>query len=134
MANNSVTLVDTDVLIAHLRGVPAAKDWLKAARASGGLAISAITVTEITGGMRTGEQSDVWGLLSIFKVEPVTDSVARRAGEFRRTYRAGHSGIGTTDYLIAATSDLIKAELATLNVKHFPMFKGLRPPFAVARS
>jgi predicted nucleic acid-binding protein len=34
-----------------------------------------------------------------------------------------------SDYLIAATADVIGAQPATLNVKHFPMFEGLRAPF-----
>ena len=42
------------------------------------------------------------------------------------------SGIGLGDYLIAATTDVKGYQLATLNVRHFPMFKGLRPPFAVS--
>jgi len=35
------------------------------------------------------------------------------------------------DYLIAATAEVQGFELATLNVKHFPMFQGLRPPFTL---
>jgi predicted nucleic acid-binding protein len=50
-------------------------------------------------------------------------------GEFRREWQAGHPSIGTTDYLIAATADVCGARLATLNMKHFPMFERLRPPF-----
>jgi len=40
-----------------------------------------------------------------------------------------HSGIGLGDYLIAATADVKGYRLATLNVRHFPMFTILRPPF-----
>ena len=46
-----------------------------------------------------------------------------------RQFRRSHAGIGPGDYLIAATADVQGFELATLNVKRFPMFKGLRPPF-----
>ncbi len=35
----------------------------------------------------------------------------------------------TTDHVIAATADLNDARLATLNTKHFPMFRGLGPPW-----
>jgi predicted nucleic acid-binding protein len=55
-----------------------------------------------------------------------------RPGDFRRQYRRSHSGIGLGDYLIAATTEVKGYQLATLNVRHFPMFKGLRPPFAVS--
>lgn len=123
-------LVDTDVLIAHLRGLEPAHGWLAQARSAGPLAVSAVTVAELTGGMRSGERR-VWGLLSRLHTDPVTDAVARRAGEFMRTYRRSHQGIGTADYLIAATADLGGHQLATLNVRHFPMFDDLAPAFDV---
>jgi predicted nucleic acid-binding protein len=56
--------------------------------------------------------------------------IARRAGEMMRRYRRSHTGIGLGDYLIAATADVKGLQLATLNVRRFPMFKDLRPPFA----
>ncbi|HVE45552.1 MAG TPA: type II toxin-antitoxin system VapC family toxin [Acidimicrobiales bacterium] len=123
-------LVDSDVLIAHLRGIESARKWLREQRASSGpLAISAVTLAEITGGMRSGERREVWQLLDSLRVEHVTDVVARRAGELMRRYRRSHAGIGLGAFLIAATADARGLELATLNVRHFPMFGGLRPPF-----
>ena len=127
-------LVDSDVLIAHLRGLPVARGWLVRARRDGSrLAISVVSVAEITGGMRSAERREVWRLLGSLQVEEVTDVIARRAGELMRTYRRSHPGIGTPDYLIAATADIRGLELATLNVKHFPMRKGLRAPFRLPR-
>jgi predicted nucleic acid-binding protein len=123
-----VFLVDTDVLINHLRGHAATRNWLERARADGPLAVSVVTVAELTGGMRTGERKDVWRLLSAFQAVGVSELVARRAGEFMRAYRRGHSGIALGDYLIAATAAELGADLATMNVKHFPMFPGLLPP------
>lgn len=122
-------LVDTDVLVWALRGSEPARDWLRASRQKTSLAISVVTVAELTGGMRSTERDRVWSLLAALRAEPVTEVIARRAGEFRREWRASHAAIGTADYLIAATADVQGARLATLNVKHFPMFKGLRPPF-----
>ena len=37
--------------------------------------------------------------------------------------------IGLGDYLIAATALIEGLELATLNVRHYPMFPGLARPF-----
>jgi predicted nucleic acid-binding protein len=59
----------------------------------------------------------------------VTDAVARRAGRQLRQFRRSHPGIDLADYLIAATAEEEGASLVTLNVKHFPMFSGLRPPW-----
>jgi predicted nucleic acid-binding protein len=126
-----VILVDSDILITHLRGVPAARDWLVKARRRDRLAISIVSTVEVVGGMRSAERREVWRLLSAFKVEPATEIVGRRAGDMMRRYRASHAGIGLGDYLIAATVDVKGLELATLNVRHFPMFPDLRPPFTL---
>ena len=52
-----------------------------------------------------------------------------RSGQLARRYRKSHSGIGAVDYLIAATAIVIDAELLTTNVRHFPMFANLEPPY-----
>lgn len=123
-------LVDSDVLIAHLRGVTAARDWLEAARReTGPLAISVISIPEVAGGMRSGERREVNRLLAAMLRIPLSEPVAWRAAGFMRTYRRSHQGIGLGDYLIAATADVEGLELATLNVKHFPMFPDLQNPF-----
>jgi predicted nucleic acid-binding protein len=124
-------LVDTDVLIAHLRGVVAARNWLLRQRELGPLTISAVSVAELTGGMRSEERRAVNVLLSALRVEPVSEIIALQAGSFQREYRRSHSGIGLGDYLIAGTAETLGYNLATLNVKHFPMFKHLDAPFAL---
>ena len=126
-------LVDSDVLIAHLRGTAAARDWLvDARRRTGPLATSVVSVAEITGGMRSGERREVTRLLAALQTLPVNRAVAWRAGELRRSYHRSHNAIGIADYLIAATALVNGCELATLNVRHFPMIEDLEPPFDLA--
>lgn len=120
-------LFDTSVLIAHLRGDRRATDLLLSVPTVGRLA-SVLTRVEIEGGMRSDERSSVAGLLESMRLVPVTDAIARRAGEHLRTYRRSHSGIDLVDYVIAATVEAHDTALLTLNVKHFPMF----PKLAVA--
>ncbi len=124
-------LVDSDILIAHLRGVEAARRWLMETRREGPLALSVVSIAELAGGMRSAERREVWRLLASFRAEPVTEVIARRAGDFGRQFRRSHSGIGLGDYLIAATADVKGYRLATLNVRHFPMISDLQPPFAL---
>ena len=123
-----MTLFDTSILIAHLRGEERATrlllDTPNAERAA-----SVLARIEIEGGMRSGERRSVASLFGILQLIPVSDEIARRAGELLRTYRRSHPGIDLVDYAVAATAELHGARLATLNVKHFPMFKGLRPPY-----
>lgn len=124
----TVTLFDSTVLIAHLRGDVRATACLAAVPRAERL-VSVLSRVEIEGGMRSAERSDVARLFGIVHLVPVTDLVARRAGELLRRYRRSHQGIDVVDYVIAATADLHDAGLATLNVKHFPMVRGLRPPW-----
>ncbi|MCL2470524.1 MAG: type II toxin-antitoxin system VapC family toxin [Propionibacteriaceae bacterium] len=127
----SVTLIDSDVLIAHLRGIEAARVWLKDVRTRSALAVSVLTVTEIVGGMRSAERHQVRTLLDIIPQEPVSSSIAHRAGELMRVWHRSHTGISTVDYVIAATAIEQNMDLATLNIRHYPMFPQLSAPFTL---
>jgi hypothetical protein len=122
------TLFDTSVLIAHLRGEARATGLLERTPNDERL-VSVLTRVEIEGGMRSGEREQVAALFGVMRRLPVTDTIARRAVEHLRRHRRSHSGIDLVDYVVAATAELHDARLATLNVRHFPMFKGLRAPW-----
>jgi len=121
-------VLDTSVLIAHLRGDEAATRYLLGIPTDQ-RAASVLARIEIEGGMRSGERRSVASVFAILRLLPVSDAVARRAGELLRTYRRSHQGIDLVDYAVAATVELHGAQLATLNTKRFPMFEGLRPPY-----
>ncbi len=123
-----MTLFDTSVLIAHLRGDRRATQLLLDTPSSERLA-SVLARIEIEGGMRSAERDQVAALLTALRMLPLTDAIARRAGEFLRTYRRSHTGIDLVDYAVAATAERHGAGLATLNVKHFPMFPDLQSPW-----
>lgn len=122
------TLFDTSVLIEHLRGEPKATACLLSVPRSLRL-VSVLTRVELEGGMRANEKRDVAALFGVLEMVPVTDAIARRAGEHLRAFRRSHGGIDLVDYVIAASAELNGAGLATLNIKHFPMFKGLKRPW-----
>lgn len=122
-------LFDSTVLIAHLRGVAPATRLLRAAVEEGEACCSVLSRVEIEGGMRSGERTQVRRLFAALDLEPVTDPIAARAGEYLRRYRASHHTIDLVDHVIAATADVVGAELLTLNVRHFPMFEELDPAF-----
>ena len=119
---------DTSILIAHLRGDERATHLLLGAP-TGDRAASVLARIEVEGGMRSGERRSVASLFGVLQLLPVTDAIARRAGELLRTYRLSHPGIDLVDYAVAATAEVHGATVATLNVKHFPMIEGLRAPF-----
>lgn len=121
-------LFDTSVLIAHLRGDARATELLLSLPSIDRMA-SVLARVEIEGGMRSGERMSVAGLMDGLRLLSVTDAIARRAGEHLRQYRRSHTGIDLVDYLVAATAEAYDVPLLTLNVRHFPMFKDLRPAF-----
>lgn len=122
-------LFDSTVLIAHLRGVGAATDLIRAAAEGGTAFASVLSRVELEGGMRSGERADVARLLSALEMVPVSDAIATEAGSLLRQYRRSHAGIDLVDYVIDATARSLDAELMTLNVKHFPHRDGLRSAF-----
>ena len=123
-------LVDTSVLIDHLRGDPRAIDLLgTATERADDLWGSVITRAEVLRGMRSSERTGTMLLLDILAWVEVVIDVADRAGEMARTYRASHPGIDIADFLIAASAEEVGARLVTRNVKHFPMFPDLEPAY-----
>ena len=120
---------DSTVLIAHLRGIPAATALLRNAIEQDEAACSVLSRIEIEGGMRSGERVAVGRLFAALRLEPVTDTIARRAAIHLRSHRRSHSNIDIVDYVVAATAEVLEAEVLTLNVKHFPMIRGLRAAF-----
>ena len=123
-------VVDTSVLIDHLRGRPEAYRALRqAVEADQRLAGSVLTKVEITAGMRSNERGAVEALFRAVEWLPVTGAIADEAGVLARRYRRSHESIDVVDYVIAATARSLDASVWTLNVKHFPMIDGLRPPF-----
>jgi predicted nucleic acid-binding protein len=125
-----VKLVDTTIAVDHLRGIPAAVELLTGLTDAGeDLIASELVRFELSAGVRNKERTALEEFCSALRWVQVTEDVARVAGQLARRYRKSHSGIGAVDYLIAATAIVIDADLLTTNVRHFPMFTKLEPPY-----
>ena len=114
-------LIDTDVLIDHLRKEKRALRFLAEELEKNSLIfVSVISRVEILAGIRKGEDDIVNSLFEILIPVNVDISIADRAGEYLRKYSKSHAtSIG--DALIAATSKEMSLMLITRNVKHYPM-------------
>ncbi len=123
------SLVDTSILIDHLRGDERAAAVLERELAGSGLHASEVTRLEVLAGMRPAEEGPTRLLLSTLVWHDVDDEVAEEAGALGRRWLGSHHTIDSADLAIAATAILLGADLLTLNVRHFPMFPDLRPPY-----
>lgn len=118
-------LFDTDVLIEYLRGRQRAVEYLEGLVDD--MCISVVSIAELFAGVRGDREEDsLKQFLLAFSALPVTGTVARLGGLYRRDYRQSH-GTGLADALIAATTEENGATLVTFNQRHFPMVESRVP-------
>jgi predicted nucleic acid-binding protein len=111
-------LVDTDVLIWHLRGYAQATRRLDEL---GALTLSAVSYLEVLQGMRNKAE-----LVAVKKMLqhraatllPVSEAITQRAIELMESLTLSH-GLQMGDALIAATAIEHQLPVLTANVKHF---------------
>ena len=113
-------LVDTDVAIDFLRGVDYAKPLLSELWKKDQVAISVLTVYELTAGMRENEKAATLNFVDACSVEPVTAEIAFKSGEIYRQYRTKGITLTSLDCLIASTALVKGFKVATRNTKHYP--------------
>jgi predicted nucleic acid-binding protein len=123
-------LLDTSVAVDHLRGTSAAVQLLeRLCDEDQALLASELVRFELLAGVRKDERDALEHFCSSLQWLPIDEEIARTAGSIAQRHRAAYSGIDDVDYLIAATSIVIDAELLTTNVRHFPMLDGLTAPY-----
>ncbi|MFA6033468.1 MAG: type II toxin-antitoxin system VapC family toxin [Myxococcota bacterium] len=114
-------LLDSDVIIEFLRGNPKIRDLLRGLVSGGDrLVVTPISIAEIHAGMRRGEEKEIDAFFSGMELREIDDPIARKAGEYLRTYSKSH-GLELGDALVAASASTHGSALWTLNIKHYPM-------------
>ena len=120
-------LLDTDVLVDFFRGVSKAVAFVNAH--STRIILSSIVIAELYAGVKgDDEQVALENFIALFRVVPVSAGIAKAGGLYKRDYGKSH-GVGLADAILAATAVAEKAEMKTLNTKHYPMLKGIRPAY-----
>jgi len=120
-------LLDTDVLIDFFRGHAKAEAFIDTYNAR--IILSSIVVAELYAGVKgDSEQVTLHEFISLFRVVPVSADIAKTGGLYKRDYGKSH-GVGLADAILAATAEAENAELKTLNTKHYPMLKDLKPAY-----
>jgi predicted nucleic acid-binding protein len=118
----TAVLVDSDILIELLRRRDSAilAAWRELVESDALVACSPVTVAEIWGGVRKGEEAAVTAMFAAMVHLPIDEAAGQLAGEYLRKYRPSH-GVEIGDALIAASAAVHRCRLWTRNRKHFPM-------------
>jgi predicted nucleic acid-binding protein len=120
-------LLDTDILVDFFRGHEKAVAFIN--KYNNRIILSSIVVAELYAGVKgDAEQTALQDFVSLFRVVSVSAEIAKAAGLYKRDYGKSH-GVGLADAILAATAEAENAELKTLNTKHYPMLKLLRPAY-----
>ncbi len=114
-------LLDSDVVIWHLRGHKSVVPRVVALSRRGRIGLSVITRAEVIQGMREPERKGTFAFLDACETLPVDQATADRGGEIVRSYRGQGITLTLPDALIAATALESGIPLYTCNARHFPM-------------
>ena len=114
-------LLDTSVLILHLRERPEITMLLTQWGKEGVLCISVVTRTEIVAGMRPHEEERTLELLDSLENIPVDEAIADHAGRLIYQYARQGVQLSFPDAVIGATALHHDLTLVTTNPRHFPM-------------
>lgn len=114
-------LLDSGVLIRHLRRHQPTTELMTELALEGQLGIATISRTEIVEGMREHERQQTMRLLDTLFSWPLDAAVADLAGSTIRQFRSTGVTLDKPDAIIGATAVLHDLVLVTYNAKHFPM-------------
>ena len=114
-------LLDSNILIRHLRNRPGYHTLLRRLSQDDDLYISAFTRVEVLRGMRDHERERTYALLNGLFTHSLDQATADQAGELLRIWQARGITLSGPDAVIAASALQIGATLVTANPRHFPM-------------
>ena len=114
-------LLDTTIIIDHLRGNKKVNSYLEIIGQRGDIAgCCCINIAETYAGMRKKEKEKTDRFIESLYYFEVTKEVAKLAGELRQKYFKKGKTLATTDVIITATAMTYNLILITKNVKHYP--------------
>jgi len=114
-------LLDSDVIIWHLRGRKEVTDVLRDLQRFGLPACSALSVLEIQLGVKKGEEEKTDRFLRSLRIFDVNMEIASKAAQLIRRHKTRGVTLDLPDSVIAATCILHELILVTYNTKHYPI-------------
>ena len=125
-------LIDSDVLIWHLRGHQPTVQLLHSLAQKNDqeaqvlpLGCSVISVFEVLAGMRPGEKAGTERFLNSLERYPVDEAIAKQAADYYQAFVKQGVTLHIADLIIAATAVGHQLILVSYNQNHFPM-EGIR--------
>ena len=114
-------LLDSDIIIWHLRGREEVTEMLKDLQRFGVPGCSALSLVEVQLGVKKGEEERTNYFFEHLRVFDVNRQVASRAAQLIREHKGKGVTLDIPDALIASTCILHDLILVTFNRKHYPI-------------
>jgi tRNA(fMet)-specific endonuclease VapC len=118
-------VLDSDVLIDHLRDSGPGRELVDELGATTGFRITAVTAFELAVGREYAQDPGPVDVLLGAPCLPLTRAAAVRAGALLRELRAAGAGIDVRDAMQAGICLQAEARLLTRNARHFERVPGL---------
>lgn len=112
-------LLDSDVIIWHLRGQKEVTEVLRDLQRFGLPACSALSVLEVQLGVKKGEEEKTDHFLKSLRIFDANMEIANHAARLIREYRTKGVTLDLPDAIIASTCILHDLTLVTYNTKHY---------------
>ena len=121
-ANVAKYILDTTVLIDHLRGREEAEELVDSLALAGHrIGVCCISITELYSGLGQDGRDAAADLTDGLEYYLVSREAAKEAGRYRYEFARRGITLSTTDTLMAATAIAESAILITANARGFPM-------------
>jgi predicted nucleic acid-binding protein len=120
---NNGYLLDSGILIRHLRKYPGYREMIRQLAFKAPLAIASITRVEVVRGIREPEREATFSLLNSLITLSLDSKIADTAGELILVWRKQGIQLAAPDGIIAATALTRHLEFVTTNPSHFPMLE-----------
>ena len=114
-------LLDSDIIIWHLRGREEVTEMLRDLQRFGVPGCSALSVLEVQLGVKKGEEERTNHFFTSLKVFDVNREIGGKAAQLIREYKGKGVTLDIPDAIIASTCILHGLILVTYNRKHYPI-------------
>lgn len=119
-------LLDSDIIIDFLRREKRIVDLVLSLVDKGTVGCSSLSIIEVIGGMKAGEERATYSFIEGLKIFPITKNIGILASDGQRKLRAKGITVGTVDSAQAAVCIANNLTLVSSNRKHYEHIESLK--------